>query len=152
MRVDHFETEEDKKVALVHRVLWAQKPGIIYVSTRKKAEEMMAALAGEGVDALFYHGGLKAQEREDIQNRFMSGQAEVMVATNAFGMGVDKADVRFVYHYDVSESLDSYYQEIGRADAMARRPRRCCSSGRKTSEPSDTGPGKGRWIPRSSNG
>ncbi|MGI8961598.1 MAG: helicase-related protein [Bryobacteraceae bacterium] len=75
----------------------------------------MRLLAEEGVEALFYHGGLKASDREDIQERFMSGQAEVIVATNAFGMGVDKADVRFVYHYDVSDSLDSYYQEIGRA-------------------------------------
>jgi len=75
----------------------------------------MRLLADEGVEALFYHGGLKASERTEIQDRFMSGDAEVIVATNAFGMGIDKADVRFVYHYDVSESLDAYYQEIGRA-------------------------------------
>jgi ATP-dependent DNA helicase RecQ len=75
----------------------------------------MQTLAGEGVTALAYHGGMKAQEREEIQERFMSGNADVMVATNAFGMGIDKADIRFVYHYDVSDSLDAYYQEIGRA-------------------------------------
>jgi ATP-dependent DNA helicase RecQ len=67
------------------------------------------------VEALFYHGGLKAKERDEIQNRFMSGEVPVIVATNAFGMGVDKPDIRFVYHADVSESLDGYYQEIGRA-------------------------------------
>ena len=68
-----------------------------------------------GVDAVFYHGGLKPKEREEIQNRFMNGDVPVIVATNAFGMGVDKPDIRFVYHADVSDSLDAYYQEIGRA-------------------------------------
>jgi ATP-dependent DNA helicase RecQ len=115
LRVDQFPNEQEKMQALVHRVRWADKPGIVYVATRKNAEEIMRLLHEEGVRALFYHGGLKASEREDIQERFMSDQAEVIVATNAFGMGVDKADVRFVYHYDVSDSLDSYYQEIGRA-------------------------------------
>jgi ATP-dependent DNA helicase RecQ len=115
LRVDRFPDEAEKLQALVHRVRWAEKPGIVYVSTRKNAEEIMRLLGEEGVEALFYHGGLKASDREDIQERFMSGRAEVIVATNAFGMGVDKADVRFVYHYDVSDSLDSYYQEIGRA-------------------------------------
>jgi ATP-dependent DNA helicase RecQ len=115
LRVDRFPSESEKMQALVHRVRWADKPGIVYVATRKNAEEIMRLLGEEGIEALFYHGGLKASDREDIQERFMSGQAEVIVATNAFGMGVDKADVRFVYHYDVSDSLDSYYQEIGRA-------------------------------------
>jgi ATP-dependent DNA helicase RecQ len=115
LRVDRFPDEHGKMQALAHRVHWAEKPGIVYVATRKSAEEIMRLLDEEGVDALFYHGGLKASDREDIQERFMAGQAEVIVATNAFGMGVDKADVRFVYHYDVSDSLDSYYQEIGRA-------------------------------------
>jgi ATP-dependent DNA helicase RecQ len=115
LRVDRFQTEDEKMQALVHRVRWADKPGIVYTATRKNAEVMMGLLAEQGVEALFYHGGLKSSERSEIQDRFMSGHAEVIVATNAFGMGVDKADVRFVYHYDVSESLDSYYQEIGRA-------------------------------------
>lgn len=75
----------------------------------------MNALAAERVRAVFYHGGMKAKDRHHAQDRFLAGQAEVIVATNALGMGVDKADVRFVYHYDPSESLDSYYQEIGRA-------------------------------------
>lgn len=115
LRVDHFETEDAKREALIHRVRWAEKPGIVYVSTRKNTQELMDALVEEGVMALAYHGGMKAKEREEIQQRFMAGEAEVMVATNAFGMGVDKADIRFVYHYDVSDSLDAYYQEIGRA-------------------------------------
>ena len=115
LRVDHFKTESEKRDALVHRVRWSDKPGIVYTSTRKAAEQIMQALSSEGVDALFYHGGMKAKERHEIQERFMSGKADVMVATNAFGMGVDKADIRFVYHYDAADSLDSYYQEIGRA-------------------------------------
>jgi ATP-dependent DNA helicase RecQ len=115
LRVDHFKTEGEKRDALVHRVRWSDKPGIVYTSTRKAAEQIMQALAAEGVLALFYHGGMKAGERHEIQEQFMSGKADVMVATTAFGMGVDKTDVRFVYHYDASASLDSYYQEIGRA-------------------------------------
>ena len=115
LRVDVSRREAEKREALVHRVRWADKPGIIYTGTRKAAEEIMRALEAEQIEALFYHGGLKGQERHEIQERFMSGEAEVMVATNAFGMGVDKPDIRFVYHYDASDSLDSYYQEIGRA-------------------------------------
>ena len=115
LRVDRFETEDKKLEAVVHRVRWADKPGIVYVGTRKAAEEIMRLLDEEGIRALFYHGGLKASERESIHEQFMSGDSEVIVATNAFGMGIDKRDVRFVYHYDVSDSLDAYYQEIGRA-------------------------------------
>ena len=114
LRVDHYDTEAKKLEALIHRVHWAERPGIVYVGTRKTAETIMRQLDEEGVRALFYHGGLKASERTSIQEQFMSGDAEVIVATSAFGMGIDKADIRFVYHYDVSDSLDSYYQEIGR--------------------------------------
>ena len=115
LRVDRFKNESEKREALVHRARWADKPGIIYTGTRKAAEEIVGALGEEGVEALFYHGGLKASDRHEIQERFMSGSEMVMVATNAFGMGVDKPDIRFVFHCDVSDSLDSYYQEIGRA-------------------------------------
>ena len=115
LRVDHFKEEDKKMEALIHRVRWAEKPGIVYTGTRKTAETIMRSLAEEGVEALYYHAGLKAAEREEIQNKFMSGDAEVIIATNAFGMGINKADIRFVYHYDAPDSLDSYYQEIGRA-------------------------------------
>ena len=115
LRVDRFRTEDEKREALIHRVRWSDKPGIIYTGTRKAAEQIMRALGEEDVTAAFYHGGLRGKDREKIQERFMAGEVEVMVATNAFGMGVDKPDIRFVYHYDVSDSLDSYYQEIGRA-------------------------------------
>ncbi len=115
LRVDNFRTDSEKRDALVHRVQWSEKPGIVYTGTRRAAEEIVEALAADGIDALFYHGGLKAKDRHRIQERFMEGNASVMVATNAFGLGIDKPDIRFVYHYDVPESLDSYYQEIGRA-------------------------------------
>jgi ATP-dependent DNA helicase RecQ len=75
----------------------------------------MHSLGEEGISAFYYHAGLRAAEREEIQDKFMSGDAEVIIATNAFGMGIDKADIRFVYHHEAPESLDSYYQEIGRA-------------------------------------
>jgi ATP-dependent DNA helicase RecQ len=115
LRVDHFESEQEKRDAVVHRARWAEKPGIIYVATRKAAQQIHEALESEGASSLFYHGGLAAKERERIQERFMSVDAEVIVATNAFGMGIDKANIRFVYHYDVPEALDAYYQEIGRS-------------------------------------
>ena len=115
LRVDLFSSKDDKCESLLRRVEFAEKPGIVYVSTHKNAETIAADLQQMGVDALFYHGGLKAKQREEIQNKFMSGEVPVIVATNAFGMGVDKPDIRFVYHADVSDSLDAYYQEIGRA-------------------------------------
>jgi ATP-dependent DNA helicase RecQ len=115
LRVDSFGTQEEKFEAVMRRVSFAETPGIVYVGTHKHAESIAEELRQRGVDAVFYHGGVKAKEREEIQDRFMHGDAPVIVATNAFGMGVDKPDIRFVYHADVSESLDSYYQEIGRA-------------------------------------
>jgi ATP-dependent DNA helicase RecQ len=115
LRVDQFSSKDDKCESLLRRVEFAEKPGIVYVSTHKSAETIAADLQRMGVEALCYHGGLKAKQREEIQNKFMSGEVPVIVATNAFGMGVDKSDIRFVYHADVSDSLDAYYQEIGRA-------------------------------------
>lgn len=115
LRVDLFSDEDEKLEAVVKRVEFAEKPGIVYVSTHKHAEMLAKELKDRGVDAAFYHGGLKAKDREEIQDRFMNGDVPVIVATNAFGMGVDKPDIRFVYHADVSDSVDAYYQEVGRA-------------------------------------
>ncbi len=115
LRVDLFSTKDEKYQSLLRRVEFADKPGIVYVATHKNAETIAADLQQLGVEAVCYHGGMKAREREEIQNKFMGGDVPVIVATNAFGMGVDKADIRFVYHADVSDSLDAYYQEIGRA-------------------------------------
>jgi len=92
-----------------------RRAGIVYVGTRRRAEELADALQGRGVRAAPYHAGLAKRRREDVQARFMDGDVDVVVATTAFGMGIDKPDVRFVLHADVAESLDAYYQEIGRA-------------------------------------
>jgi ATP-dependent DNA helicase RecQ len=113
--VEMFYNESEKKNALVERVVAAEKPGIVYAATREHTEEVVEALQNKGVKAAFYHAGMKAKEREQVQEAFMNEEVPVIVATIAFGMGVDKANVRFVFHYDISDSVDSYYQEIGRA-------------------------------------
>ncbi|GCF07946.1 RecQ family ATP-dependent DNA helicase [Dictyobacter arantiisoli] len=113
--VEHFHKESDKKQALIERVLESEKPGIIYTATRKHAEEIARELTQHDVKVAYYHAGMRATERVQVQQQFMEDEIEVIVATVAFGMGIDKPNVRFVFHYDISDSLDSYYQEIGRA-------------------------------------
>lgn len=113
--VEKFHDERTKTRALLERVAESEKPGIVYVSTRKHAEEIAQALSEEGIKAVAYHAGMKARDREEAQEAFMTNAVEVMVATTAFGMGIDKPNVRFVFHYDISDSVDTYYQEIGRA-------------------------------------
>ena len=113
--VEMFREEHDKKKALIERVVAAEKPGIVYAATRKHAEEIAEVLRERQVKAAFYHAGMRPAEREQVQEQFMGDEIEVIVATTAFGMGIDKPNVRFVFHYDISESVDSYYQEIGRA-------------------------------------
>ena len=89
--------------------------GIVYCLSRKKTEETAAMLAAEGVRALPYHAGMEKEEREAHQNIFMTDPGVVIVATIAFGMGIDKADVRYVFHTDLPSSVEAYYQEIGRS-------------------------------------
>ncbi len=113
--VESFHEESVKRQQLLERVRQAAKPGIVYVATRKHAEELATELEQEGVRAAPYHAGMKPAEREATQQAFMADELEVIVATIAFGLGVDKPNVRFVYHYDISDSVDAYYQEIGRA-------------------------------------
>jgi ATP-dependent DNA helicase RecQ len=113
--VETFSRVEAKTQSLIEHVLNAAAPGIVYVATRRHAEEISEALNDEGLPAVCYHGGMGANERQEIQDDFMQRRAPVIVATSAFGMGVDKPDVRFVFHYDVSDSLDAYAQETGRA-------------------------------------
>ena len=89
--------------------------GIVYCGTRKKVEEMADALSAEGIPALPYHAGLDAKLRQRHQDRFLREESLVMVATIAFGMGIDKPDVRFVAHLDLPKNIEAYYQETGRA-------------------------------------
>ena len=91
------------------------KSGIIYCLSRKKVEEMANLLSINGIKALPYHAGLDAKTRAENQDRFLMEDVDVIVATIAFGMGIDKPDVRFVIHYDIPKSIEGYYQETGRA-------------------------------------
>ena len=110
------ETKHDWKRQLLAFVkTHAGKSGIVYCLSRKKTEEAAALLAGHGIRALAYHAGMSKELRDANQNSFMTEPYTVMVATIAFGMGIDKSDVRFVFHTDLPGSLEAYYQEIGRA-------------------------------------
>ncbi len=91
------------------------KSGIIYCLSRKKVEDVAQLLCVNGIKALPYHAGLEASRRASNQDKFLMEEADVIVATIAFGMGIDKPDVRFVIHYDIPKSLESYYQETGRS-------------------------------------
>jgi ATP-dependent DNA helicase RecQ len=90
------------------------RPAIVYCGTRRDVEEVTERLRSEGLAAVGYHAGMPADERASAQHRFMEGDAEIVVATNAFGMGVDKADVRAVVHWAIPKSVEAYYQEVGR--------------------------------------
>ena len=108
--------EKKHKLPLILDVIrGTSPPGIVYATTRKECEELAASLRRSGVDAAAYHAGMPAAERTDVQERFMTDELSVVVATVAFGMGVDKPNVRFVIHSSVPGSLPAYLQESGRA-------------------------------------
>ena len=114
----YFEVREpqDKKATLLGLVLGQEgKCGIVYCSTRKTVEEVCDFLRERGIHATRYHAGLEPEERHKNQEDFLYDRAAVMVATNAFGMGIDKSDVRYVIHYNMPKDVESYYQEAGRA-------------------------------------
>jgi len=106
-----------RKLALLAHGLGdpANRPAIVYCGTRRDTDEVAELLRSDGLGAVAYHAGLAPDERASAQHRFMSGDADVVVATNAFGMGVDKADVRSVWHWAIPTSVEAYYQEAGRA-------------------------------------
>jgi ATP-dependent DNA helicase RecQ len=113
--VERFHSDRAKRDALIEAVADAVKPGIVYTATRRLAEELASDLGSHGVRAIAYHGGMRRRERVEAQEAFMGDDVEVVVATTAFGMGVDKPNVRFVFHSEPADSVDSYYQEVGRS-------------------------------------
>ena len=115
LAVQRHHDEERKLRALREHVAGAPPPGIVYVATRRAAQELAGELCEHGLRAGSYHGGMRARDRDATQQRFMDDDLDIIVATTAFGMGVDKPDVRWVVHAEISESPDAYYQEIGRA-------------------------------------
>ena len=115
LRVLHTATEKEKLDVLKHLIQDSTGSGIIYAATRKSVEQISAKLKLAGLSVELYHGGMEEGERSRAQDVFMSGKAQAIVATNAFGMGIDKPDIRFVAHFHLPGSIEAYYQEVGRA-------------------------------------
>jgi ATP-dependent DNA helicase RecQ len=120
----HFADDDTRRREVVERTVelcrgehgaTAGCVGLVYCATRKETDTYTAELCARGVQAAAYHAGMKGADRDDVHERFLGGDLQVVVATSAFGMGIDKPDVRFVLHAASPASLDSYYQEIGRA-------------------------------------
>ncbi len=112
---------DDKNEQLLRVINNVAGTGIVYVRLREAAEKVAVFLQEHGISASYYHGGLPHAERSIRQDEWVAGKTRIMVATNAFGMGIDKADVRFVVHYSMCDSLESYYQEAGRAGRDGKR-------------------------------
>ena len=104
--------------------------GIIYCLTRKLVEEVCGKLIRDGITATRYHAGLSDEERRNNQDDFIYDRCRVMVATNAFGMGIDKSDVRYVIHYNMPKNMEGYYQEAVRAVTAILRNVSCFTAGR----------------------
>lgn len=115
LEVRRFTDADSQWRAVLDRAVAEAHPGIVYTATRAEAERMAADLAARGLRAAPYHAGLRAGDRRRTHEDFLAGALDVVAATTAFGMGIDKPDVRFVLHARIPESLDAYYQEIGRA-------------------------------------
>src|SRR5438552_354629 len=106
---------EVQKYERLNALIRDHKTGIVYCSTRKRVEAVAETLRLANISSILYHGGMNDEEREKAQNEFMQGRRDIVVATNAFGMGIDRPDIRFVVHFDVPGSVEAYYQEAGRA-------------------------------------
>ena len=110
------ERNDETKYQSLRRLLESHDcPTIVYVTRTRKAEDIATRLASDGFEARPYHGKMPTERKIENQNAFMSGEARIIVATSAFGMGVDKSDVGLVIHYEISDSLENYVQEAGRA-------------------------------------
>jgi ATP-dependent DNA helicase RecQ len=110
--------KSSERMQLLQQRLLQQAPDtatIVYVTLQNTAEQVAEALTASGLSAAHYHAGLKDEERERVQNNFMRGETNIVVATIAFGMGIDKSNIRAVYHYNLPKSIENYVQEIGRA-------------------------------------
>ncbi|UIR56493.1 RecQ family ATP-dependent DNA helicase [Sphingobacterium sp. SRCM116780] len=107
--------EENKSGRMIRIIQKLGGAGVVYVRNRRETQEIAHFLVNNGISADFYHAGLSGKDRDRKQEAWMKNEIRVIVATNAFGMGIDKADVRFVIHFDIPESLEAYYQEAGRA-------------------------------------
>jgi ATP-dependent DNA helicase RecQ len=115
LRVLHVATEKEKIATLKNLSAASTGSGIIYTATRKSVEQVTAKLKLAGLSVEAYHGGMDEGERTRAQESFMRGDTRAIVATNAFGMGIDKSDIRFVAHFHLPGSIEAYYQEVGRA-------------------------------------
>ncbi|MBF4567744.1 RecQ family ATP-dependent DNA helicase [Plantibacter sp. VKM Ac-2880] len=113
--VHRHEREPEKRAAVVEEARSWTAPGLVYVATRRETERYAEEIAADGRRVAAYHAGLKPKDRRAVHDRWRAGELDVVVATSAFGMGIDRADVRFVLHATTTESLDAYYQEVGRA-------------------------------------
>jgi RecQ family ATP-dependent DNA helicase len=106
----------DEDIVKMIRERWKGRSGIIYCTSKKKCEDCAETLSKDfNISAKYYHAGLEKEDRSRIQNEWASNQIQIIVATVAFGMGIDKPDVRFVIHYSLPQSIEGYYQETGRA-------------------------------------
>ncbi len=112
-----IKTTETQKIEIILQAIKETKngSGIIYVGTRANADNLVQILLDNNIEAVSYHAGMDAESRKWIQDSFINGRVKVIVATNAFGMGIDKPDIRFVIHYNMPRNIESYYQEVGRA-------------------------------------
>ena len=106
---------EDKLFEIINILTKIQGTGIIYVRSRKRTQDLALVLQRQGISADFYHAGITADQKVSKQNKWKTGECRIMVCTNAFGMGIDKPDVRIVIHYELPGSLEEYFQEAGRA-------------------------------------
>ena len=115
LRVKHPRSRPDKERILQAELASVGRPALVYCATRRSVEKVQTLLRGGKDKVGIYHGGLDPAERTRVQNAFMAGRYNVVAATNAFGMGIDKEDIRAVVHFDIPRTVEAYYQEIGRA-------------------------------------